>query len=64
MIRYLLAEGTSSEEFYQIYHKFGYDQAVSRASDSLSYVYRLDEKYWLMMLDSCMCEPVHETAES
>ena len=55
------AEGTSSEEFYQIYHKFGYDQAVSRASDSLSYVYRLDEKYWLMMLDSCMCEPVHET---
>ena len=32
------AEGTSSEEFYQIYHKFGYDQAVSRASDSLSYV--------------------------
>ncbi|MFQ9207777.1 MAG: metallophosphoesterase [Clostridium fessum] len=55
------AEGTSSEEFYQIYHKFGYDQAVSRASDSLSYVYRLDEKYWLMMLDSCICEPVHET---
>ena len=55
------AEGPSSEEFYQIYHKFGYDQAVSRASDSLSYVYRLDEKYWLMMLDSCMCEPVHET---
>lgn len=55
------AEGTSSEEFYQIYHKFGYDQAMSRASDSLSYVYRLDEKYWLMMLDSCMCEPVHET---
>ena len=55
------AEGTSSEEFYQIYHQFGYDQAASRASDSLSYVYRLDEKYWLMMLDSCMCEPVHET---
>lgn len=55
------AEGTSSEEFYQIYRKFGYDQAASRASDSLSYVYHLDEKYWLMMLDSCMCEPVHET---
>ncbi len=55
------AEGTSSEEFYQIYHQFGYDQAASRATDSLSYVYHLDEKYWLMMLDSCMCEPVHET---
>lgn len=55
------AEGTSSEEFYQIYRQFGYDQAASRASDSLSYVYHLDEKYWLMMLDSCMCEPVHET---
>ena len=25
-----------------------------RLPDSLSYVYRLDEKYWLMMLDSCM----------
>lgn len=55
------AEGTSSEDFYQIYHQFGYDQASSRASDSLSYLYRLDRKYWLMMLDSCMCEPVHET---
>lgn len=57
----IAADPTSSEEFYQIYHQFGYDQASSRASDSLSYVYRLDEKYWLMMLDSCICEPVHET---
>lgn len=56
-----LADPTSSEEFYQIYHQFGYDQASSRAPDSLSYVYRIDEKYWLMMLDSCMYEPVHET---
>ncbi len=55
------AEKTSSDDFYQIYHKFGYDQAASRATDSLSYVYKLDEKYWLMMLDSCMNEPIHET---
>ena len=59
--RVTAADPTSSEEFYQIYHQFGYDQASSRAPDSLSYVYRIDEKYWLMMLDSCMYEPVHET---
>ncbi len=55
------AQTISSEEFYEIYHQFGYDQAASRAPDSLSYVYHLDEKYWVMMLDSCMNEPVHET---
>ena len=51
------AEKTSSADFYQIYHQFGYDQAVSRAPDSLSYLYQLDQKYWLLMLDSCVYEP-------
>lgn len=55
------AEGTDAEEFYDIYRKFGYDEASSRDEDSLSYLYRLDERYWLMMLDSCIYEPVQET---
>ncbi len=47
------------EEFYGIYHHFGYDQARSRDESSLSYVYELDERYWLMMLDTCQYEPVN-----
>ena len=55
------AEGTTAGEFYEIYHEFGYDQASSRDEGSLSYLYRLDDRYWLMMLDSCIYEPVQET---
>ena len=45
------------EDFYEIYRRYGYDQALSRDSSSLSYVYALDEKNWLLMLDSCQYEP-------
>lgn len=55
------AEGVDARGFYDIYHEFGYDQASSRDKDSLSYLYKLDEHYWIMMLDSCIYEPVHET---
>ncbi len=55
------AEGVDARGFYDIYHEFGYDQASSRDKDSLSYLYRLDDRYWMMMLDSCIYEPVHET---
>ena len=44
------------EEFYEIYHEFGYDQALSRDEASLSYVYALDEKHRLLLLDSCRYE--------
>lgn len=47
------------EEFYQYYREFGYDQALSRDETSLSYIYELDEKYWIMMLDTCQYEPVN-----
>ena len=36
---------------------YGYDQAISRDSASLSYVYQLDERNRLLMLDSCQYEP-------
>lgn len=54
------AETVDADGFYEIYHEFGYDQAADRDPSSLSYLYKLDEKYWLMMLDSCIYDPVNE----
>ena len=50
-------DSIDGEDFYEIYRRYGYDQALSRDSSSLSYVYALDEKNWLLMLDSCQYEP-------
>ena len=50
-------DSIDGEDFYEIYRRYGYDQALSRDSSSLSYVYALDEKNWLFMLDSCQYEP-------
>lgn len=38
------ADSVTPEEFYDIYHMYGYDQAISRDSASLSYVYQLVKK--------------------
>ncbi|MCD8222058.1 MAG: metallophosphoesterase [Clostridiales bacterium] len=46
----------SAEDFLEIYHSFGYDQAFSCDPASLSYVYALDETHWMLMLDSCRYE--------
>lgn len=46
----------SGEEFLEIYHEFGYDQSPNRDPDSLSYVFPVDEKHWLLMLDTCRYE--------
>ena len=50
-------DSIDGEDFYEIYRRYGYDQALSRDCSSLSYVYALDEKNWLLMLDSCQYEP-------
>jgi len=47
------AEFTTPAEFRQIYKDFGYDEAISEDRISLSYVYELDDKNRLLMLDSC-----------
>lgn len=47
------ADNINAEEFYSIYREFGYDEAMDRDEKSLSYIYQADERYWLMMLDSC-----------
>lgn len=43
----------SGQEFRDIYHAFGPDQAISCDEHSLSYTYALDESHWMMMIDSC-----------
>lgn len=44
----------SGQDFYDIYHMFGYDQSPNRDEASLSYVYPLDPSHWLLMMDSCI----------
>lgn len=51
------ADNINAEEFYSIYREFGYDEAMDRDESSLSYIYQADERYWLMMLDSCQYDP-------
>lgn len=47
------AETTSPEQFSVIYQEFGYGEAISRDSESLSYVYPISDEVWGLMLDSC-----------
>lgn len=51
--RRIPAEQTTVQQFYQIYREFGYDEAISRDPESLSYVYPLSDKVWGLMLDTC-----------
>lgn len=53
-------ESITAEEFRQIYSDFGYVAADSRDPASLSYLYKLDDYYWLLLLDSCQYEPVNQ----
>ena len=47
-------------EFREIYGAFGYNEAVSHAPDSLSYLCILNETTWMLMLDSCIYDPDNE----
>lgn len=55
----LPADFINAEEFGEIYHNFGYAQAADKDEASLSYLYKLDEKNWLLMIDSCQYDPVN-----
>ena len=48
------------EDFSEIYQDFGYDEAVSRDSASLSYVYQIDDYNRALMLDTCQYEPYNQ----
>jgi len=52
-------DSITADEFAQIYSDFGYVAADSRDPASLSYLYKLDDYYWLLMLDSCQYDPVN-----
>ena len=54
------AEQVTGEEFYEIYRRYGSDQAFSRDSASLSYAYALDEKNWVIMIDSAQYNPTNK----
>lgn len=47
------AETTSPEDFLEIYQDFGYADALSRDTESLSYVYQMNDYTRVMMLDTC-----------
>lgn len=49
-------ESISSTEFNDIYKDFGYDEAISRDSASLSYLIAPTENTWLLMLDTNIYE--------
>lgn len=53
-------EQVTPEEFRRIYGPYGYDEAVSHAPDSLSYLYILNDTTWMMMLDTCIYDPFNE----
>lgn len=46
--------------FWEIYRRYGYDEAASYAPDSMSYLYILNDTTWLLMLDTCIYEPDNE----
>lgn len=52
----------TAEEFLEIYHEFGYDQASSSDAASLSYCYHVDERHWFLMLDSAIYEPENQVS--
>lgn len=53
-------ETVTPEEFRELYGAYGYNEAVSHAPDSLSYLYILNETTWMLMIDSCIYDPDNE----
>lgn len=50
--RAILTENVTPEEFEEIYADFGYNEAIYRDEDSLSYVADLGKNCWVIMLDA------------
>lgn len=49
-------ENISAEEFYEIYREFGYDEAIVRDDNTLSYVAELDKNHRLIAIDCSFYE--------
>ncbi len=48
---YILVDSVTAEEFEEIYHAFGFDEALSRDPASLSYTYEVAPGVWALMVD-------------
>ncbi len=48
---YTLVESIDADGFLEAYHSFGYDRALDRDENSLSYTYELGPEYLLLMVD-------------
>lgn len=53
-------ETVTPQEFAEIYADFGYVAADDRDPASLSYLYKLDDYYSLLMLDTCQYAPANQ----
>lgn len=53
-------QNITAEEFERIYADFGYNEAVSRDSASLSYIYQIDDYNRVMLLDTCQYDPKNQ----
>ncbi len=51
----------SANEFAEIYYDYGYGEALSRDTDSLSYIVEPREGLWIMAMDSCQYDDVPST---
>lgn len=47
-------DNVSPNEFTEIYNDYGYNNAISRDSSSLSYLAELDNDTWLLAIDACL----------
>lgn len=52
-----LTESITEDEFVEIYDEYGYDAAVSRDANTLSYLVKPYKNLWLLMLDTTKDHP-------
>ncbi len=50
--QYTFVENVTGEEFAEIYRANGYEEAIARDADSLSYTYELQPGLWALMVDT------------
>lgn len=57
-------KGVTPDEFARLYGDFGYDEALLRDDASLSYMVEINEKIWLLAIDSNRYNEQHSTSIS
>lgn len=58
-----LATHTSVDDFTSVYGDFGFDNAIYKDENSLSYIAEVNEKLWILGIDACRYED-NESGES